>query len=304
MKKWLDAADLHALDAAMTRAFATGDPSGLQVLGYGEITTVVVCISGGTPYACKRLPPFATPEEASRYSALFEEYIETLAASGVRVVPSQLEQLTADDGSVVLFCVQPVLPAGQLAVRVLERSDAESARRLFELVLGRILSSVTRQVGLDGQLSNWMVDGDDVLFLDVTTPMLKDAAGRDRLDTELFLAAVPTPVRPLFRRFVVPHVIDQYHDPRGVVIDLLANLIKDDLEPYIAPFLELANPRLSRPISDDEVRRYYEGNARVWSAWQAMRRCDRFVRTRLLGKPYPFLLPGPIQRHGARSGTR
>jgi len=302
MKKWLDAADLHALDAAMTRAFATGDPSGLQVLGYGEITTVVVCISGGTPYACKRLPPFATPEEASRYSALFEEYIETLAASGVRVVPSQLERLTADDGSVVLFCVQPVLPAGQLAVRVLERSDAESARRLFELVLGRILSSVTRQVGLDGQLSNWMVDGDDVLFLDVTTPMLKDAAGRDRLDTELFLAAVPTPVRPLFRRFVVPHVIDQYHDPRGV--DLLANLIKDDLEPYIAPFLELANPRLSRPISDDEVRRYYEGNARVWSAWQAMRRCDRFVRTRLLGKPYPFLLPGPIQRHGARSGTR
>ncbi len=304
MKKWLDAADLRALDAAMRRAFATGDPSGLQVLGYGEITTVVVCISGGTPYACKRLPPFPTSEAASRYAAVFEEYIATLAASAVRVVPSQLERLAADDGSVVLFCVQPVLPAGQLAVRVLERSDAESARRLFELVLGRILSSVTRQVGLDGQLSNWMVDGDDVLFLDVTTPMLKDAAGRDRLDTELFLAAVPTPVRPLFRRFVVPHVIDQYHDPRGVVIDLLANLIKDDLEPYIAPFLELANPRLSRPISDDEVRRYYEGNARVWGAWQAMRRCDRFVRTRLLGKPYPFLLPGPIQRHGARSGSR
>jgi hypothetical protein len=41
----------------------------------------------------------------------------------------------------------------------------------------------------------------------------------------------------------------------------------------------------------------------VWSIWQAMRRCDRFVRTRLLGKPYPFLLPGRIERRGGSGGA-
>jgi hypothetical protein len=294
----LASTDLAALDAAMTRAFATGDASGLEVLGYGEISTVVGCMSGGRRWACKRLPPFPATADADRYAALFQEYLATLAARGVRALPSVLQRLDRGGGTVVIYCVQPLQPAAQLAVQVLERSDPAGARALFETVLERIVAAVTPQVGLDGQLSNWVVEGDDVLLLDVTTPMLKDAAGRNRLDMDLFIAAVPAPARPLFRRYVVPSVIDKYHDPRGVTLDLLANLIKDGLDGYIEPFLVLANRRLSPPLDVAEVRRYYAGDARVWTAWQALRRCDRFVRTRLLGRPYPFLLPGRIERRG------
>ena len=296
----LAAADLLALDAAMTRAFSTGDVSGLEVLGYGEITTVVLCKSGGAHYACKRLPPFASTQDADRYAALFDEYLAALATSGVQVVPSSLHRLTGDDGTVVLYCVQPALPAEQLAQRVLARSDDRQALDLFERILVRMLAAVSPRVGIDGQLSNWIVAGGEVLYLDVTTPMLKDASGRDRLDTELFLAAVPLPVRPLFRRYVVHQVIDQYHDPRGVVLDLVANLIKEGQERHIGPFLRAANQRLSRPLDETEVRRHYDSDARTWTAWQALRRCDRFVRMRLLHRPYPFLLPGRIERRGKR----
>jgi len=295
--------DLAALDAAVTHAFSTGDPSGLEVLGYGEISAVVAWASDGRSWACKRLPPFPGRADADRYSALFEEYLATLQVRGVKVVPSTLQRLERDDGKVVIYCVQPLLPAAQLAVRVLERSNAAEARALFETVLGRIVAVVSPQVGIDGQLSNWWVTGDEVAMLDVTTPLLKDAAGRNRLDMELFLAAVPAPVRPLFRRYVVPSVVDKYHDPRGVTLDLVANLIKEGLESHIGPFLEIANRRLSQPIEAAEVRRYYAGDARVWTAWQALRRADRFVRLRLLGQPYPFLLPGRIERHAARRST-
>jgi hypothetical protein len=295
--------DLAALDAAVTRAFSTGDASGLEVLGYGEISAVVAWASDGRSWACKRLPPFPGWADADRYSALFEEYLATLQVRGVKVVPSTLQRLERDDGKVVIYCVQPLLPAAQLAVRILERSNAAEARALFETVLGRIVAVVSPQVGIDGQLSNWWVTGDEVAMLDVTTPLLKDAAGRNRLDMELFLAAVPAPVRPLFRRYVVPSVVDKYHDPRGVTLDLVANLIKEGLESHIGPFLEIANRRLSQPIEAAEVRRYYAGDARVWTAWQALRRADRFVRLRLLGQPYPFLLPGRIERHAARRST-
>ena len=295
--------DLAALDAAVTRAFSTGDPSGLEVLGYGEISAVVAWASDGRSWACKRLPPFPGRADADRYSALFEEYLATLQVRGVKVVPSTLQRLERDDGKVVIYCVQPLLPAAQLAVRVLERSNAAEARALFETVLGRIVAVVSPQVGIDGQLSNWWVTGDEVAMLDVTTPLLKDAAGRNRLDMELFLAAVPAPVRPLFRRYVVPSVVDKYHDPRGVTLDLVANLIKEGLESHIGPFLEIANRRLSQPIEAAEVRRYYAGDARVWTAWQALRRADRFVRLRLLRQPYPFLLPGRIERHAVRRST-
>ena len=292
--------DLAALDAAVTRAFSSGDASGLEVLGYGEISAVLAWASGGRSWACKRLPPFPGRADADRYCALFEEYLATLQARGVRVVPSSLQRLARDDGKVVIYCVQPLLPADQLAVRVLARSSEAQARTLFETVHQRILAAVAPQVGLDGQLSNWVVDGDDVAMLDVTTPLLKDAAGRNRLDMELFLAAVPPPVRPLFRRYVVPSVVDRYHDPRGVTLDLAANLIKEGLDSHIELFLATANRRLSRPIVAEEVRRYYAADARVWTVWQALRRCDRFIRLRLLGQPYPFLLPGRIERHAAR----
>ena len=292
--------DLVALDAAMTRTFATGDASGLEVLGYGEISAVVSWASGGRPWACKRLPPFPGSADADRYAALFGEYLATLEARGVTVVPSTLQRIVRDDGTVVIYCVQPLLPVGQLAVKVLERSTDAQARALFETILARIVATASPQVGIDGQLSNWVVQGDDVAMLDVTTPMLKDAAGRNRLDMELFLAAVPPPVRPLFRRYVVPSVVDKYHDPRGVTLDLVANLIKEGLEPHIGPFLAIANRQLQQPIEEAEVRRYYAGDARVWTIWQALRRCDRFIRQRLLGQPYPFLLPGRIERHAAR----
>ena len=289
--------DLVALDAAVTRAFSTGDASGLEVLGYGEISAVLAWASGGRSWACKRLPEFPGRADADRYSALFEEYLATLQARGVTVVPSSLQRLARDDGRIAIYCVQPLLPAGQLAVKALERSSEAQARALFATVFGRIVAAVSPQVGIDGQLSNWVVTGEDVAMLDVTTPLLKDAAGRNRLDMELFLAAVPSPVRPLFRRYVVPSVVDKYHDPRGVTLDLVANLIKEGLEMHIGPFLEIANRSLSQPIDAAEVQRYYSGDARVWTAWQALRRTDRFIRLRLLGQSYPFLLPGRIERH-------
>lgn len=292
--------DLVALDAAVRHAFTSGDASRLEVLGYGEISAVLACVSGGRSWACKRLPPFQGPVDADRYCALFEEYLATLQARGVKVVPSVLQRLALDDGQVVVYCVQPRLPTEQLAVRVLERSSEPEARVLIEAVVGRIVAAVSPQVGIDGQLSNWAVDGDDVAMLDVTTPMLKDAAGRNRLDMELFLAAVPPPVRPLFRRYVVPSVVDKYHDPRGVTLDLIANLIKEGLESRIGLFLDIADRRLSPPIDAAEVEHYYDRDARVWTAWQALRRCDRLVRRRLLGQPYPFLLPGRIERYAAR----
>jgi hypothetical protein len=293
-------ADLLALDAAMEHAFATGDASRLDVLGYGEITTVVACESAGRRWACKRLPPFDSVDSADRYEALFDEYLATLRGSGVALVPSSFRRVDRVDGTVIGYCVQPAFPDGQLATRVLEHSDDDQALALFESVLQRIVAVVSPRVGLDSQLSNWMVDGDVVLFLDVTTPMLRDATGRDRLDTELFLAAVPPPVRPLFRRFLVRQILDNYHDARGVVRDVLANLIKAGLERHIPRFLEAANRRLPSPLTAAEVQRYYADDARIWSLWQAMRRADRFARTRLLGRPYPFLLPGPIERRRSR----
>ena len=225
----LTEAELASLEREVLVALAAADPSRLTLLGEGEIS-LVLAGGDGPAWACKRLPPFATAGAADRYAATIERYLTELSHRGIDVVDTTVRHLAGDDGHVVLYCVQPILPADTLAVEVTRR-DAGLGRRLLEVIVECVLSSVDERFGLDAQLSNWALVDDRVVYLDVTTPLLRDAAGRTQLDTDVFLVSLPWILRPPIRRFVVPDIIARYHDPRIVVLDLAANLLKERLDP-------------------------------------------------------------------------
>lgn len=284
--------ELAAAEQAFRRAFSTGDAGGLEVLGHGEISSVVAL----GRHALKRLPPFDGRARFETYRALFQEYLERLAEAGVRVVPSFLQTVEADDGSVVAYCVQPVLEASRLGPRVLARAAADDAAAHASRLLGLILGTVGPRVGFDGQLANWALEDDGWTYLDVTTPLLRDAEGRDRLDADLFLAALPWVFRGLVRRFLLRAITDTYFDPRRVALDFLGNLYKERLERFVPAFVEIANQRLERSLTLRDVRSHYASDARLWTGLQALRRADRWWQLTVRRRPYPFLLPGRIDR--------
>jgi hypothetical protein len=98
------------------------------------------------------------------------------------------------------------------------------------------------------------------------------------------------------KRFVIPDVLERYHQPRTVVLDLAANLLKERLDQHIPTVLAAAGDRLEPPLLEDEVRADYRTDARTWAALQALRRADRFWQRRVRRRPYPFLLPDRIDR--------
>jgi hypothetical protein len=157
--------------------------------------------------------------------------------------------------------------------------------------------AVGPELGLDGQMSNWAVAGGELIYLDVTTPMMRDGAGAERLDTGLFLASLPWALRGPVRRFLLGGILEKYYQPRGVVLDALANLVKERLERWLPAFLEESNARVRPALSQEEVRRYYAADARTWALLQRLRRLDRAWQRRVRRRPYPFLLPGRIERH-------
>lgn len=287
---------LLPLEQALRRALETGDESGLVVLGYGEISCVLGCSFLGREYACKRLPPFPSADHFGRYSDQFHQYVQRLRDAGVPVLGSRLFQLPGSDG-ISAFCVQPRLPKEALLpnwMRSISRADAE---RLFEKLLAFILGSVKPALGLDGQLSNWILADGEPAYLDVTTPMMRDEKGRECLDTDIFLASLPWLLRGPVRAFLMSSILDKYYEPRGVVLDLIGNLHKEKLDALIGPFLDLANRHFSsRPIQEAEIKRYYEDDARMWAFLQRLRRLDRAWQRKVRGRVYPFLLPGQIDR--------
>ena len=93
--------------------------------------------------------------------------------------------------------------------------------------------------------------------------------------------------------------MNRYYDPRKVFTDLTANLYKEKRPDLVPAALDLVNRHLGgeeTPLEVKEVDRYYREDKFIWSLFLALRRMDRWMKLRLLGKRYEFILPGKIER--------
>jgi hypothetical protein len=291
----IDDASLRALEQQVQAALARGDADDLNVLGYGEISLVLAWPIEAPAFACKRLPPMPGGDSTDAFADTFRRYVKELEARGISVLATDLCSVGAGDGTSVLYCVQPVLPEGSMATDIV-RQDAQRAPELLASIVEAAFAATDERVGFDGQLSNWAVFDDRLTYFDVTTPLLRGDDGTEELDVSVFLASLPWLLRAPVRRFVLPDIIERYHSPRTVVLDLAANLLKERLGGWIPTVLQAANGRLDQPLTEEEVRRDYRSDARTWAAIQRLRRLDRAWQRSVRRRPYSFLLPEAIAR--------
>ncbi len=288
---------LAALEQDVDRALNTGDASELDVVGYGEISCVLALDLPEGTVVCKRLPLFDTRARADAYRGCFVEYLERLEDCGILPCPSRLVFLERADGRIAGYCVQPMLPPSSLGPTWLSSVSPEEGTRLFHRLVELVSHSVGSSLGLDGQLSNWAIVDGHLYYLDVTTPLMRDDQGRERLDTELFICSLPWALRGLVRRLLLHQILDKYYQPRGVLLDFVANLYKERLESWIPLLLEALAERVSPPLTVEEVRGYYRQDARMWALLQRLRRADRWWQRYVRRRTYPFLLPGRVARN-------
>ncbi|WP_086664536.1 DUF6206 family protein [Lentzea kentuckyensis] len=292
----LSPAELEGLEERVMAAFRTGRDSSLDVMGYGESSVVLRLETEHGVLACKRLPTFDDQARFDRYHQRFGQYLRRLRQAGLSVVESELKSLTSPSGEVVAYCVQEALPSRRLCSELLRTEDEAWARGFFTRYLDAVGRVVTPALGLDAQASNWIdVDG-ELRFVDVTTPFLRDEHGRELLDVRLFLGSLPWVLRTPVRVTMTKRILDKYYSFRGVVIDFLGNLHKESLGDLVPALVEEANARLDPPISVQEVRRYYAGDATTWKVLQRLRRADRFWQLKVRRKPYCHLLPPEFNR--------
>lgn len=287
--------ELRALDSLVDEALKSGREKLLPTLGYGEISLVLGWPQEAPRYACKRMPAFPSRAAFESYARTLGDYVAALEAAGMDVVPTEMRGVDQAGGGVVGYVVQPILAADTLAPPILHAADPGDGHPLVEAIVAAAAGTVSPRIGLDAQLSNWTWDGGRLTYLDVSTPMLWDEAGVSRLDLEPLAQAYPAILRPLLRRFVAPRILDGYRDLRGVYLDLCGNLLKERLDLWLGAFLAAIAPRLTQPLTAEDVHRYYRSDARLWAVLLRLRRLDRAWRLRT-GRTYPFLLPGPIER--------
>ena len=311
-----DAAErLAAFERALDPARPTAQ-AGVELLGWGEVSAVL-----GVPalpgWVCKRMAGFRDEPAAERYLDVVRRYVETLTGDGVRVVETRLVPLRVPRRRPVVYLLQPRLDPARLGHQLLRTVPDAVLAACLERALDVVLRVHRanrgrpggRTLGIDGQLSNWYFPpgpavGDPAL-LDVGTPFMR-LHGRDELDVELFLAAVPPVARAWYRRQrAVERYLDDYFTPRRVLVDLLGNFHKEGRADRVPFAAACANRWLAahaaelddaRPVEVDAIARYYARDAAQLELFLRARRLDRWLRTRLLRQRYDFVLPGPIRR--------
>lgn len=285
-----------------------------RVIGYGEISAALI-LQALPGLVCKRMTGFADMREVAQYATAVRDYLSELGAQGVRIADTRLAVVSGKGGRPVVYLVQPLLDPRGIAANILRGDSDERLLACLASVLDTVwnllkantLRSDGRIVAVDAQLSNWWFAPDSAeapTLIDVGTPFMR-RDGRDECGTNFFLAPVPAPLRWYYRRQrAVENYIDDYFDPRAVVLDVLGNFHKEGVPHRISLALPLANQWLAKisgntpteTISTKNVQDYYQKDAADLELYLRLRRADRWVKNKLLCQQYPFILPGPIQR--------
>ena len=294
----------------------------VRILGYGEISTVFGIQGQGLEgLALKRLPLFLSEAEVDRYRTTFVEYNRLLVEEiGLHLPPHGEILLSRRNGMPVFYIFQPELPSSAIAHRALHLLSPDAVLVLVRRVLEELAKvwqfnqrQSRRQVGIDGQLSNWAIQNFNpenphvtdapLLYFDTSTPLFR-VDGQEQLDTELFLRSAPPFLVWILRLLFLKDVVNRYYDLHLVAVDLAANLYKEQKAELIPAVVDVVNAFFAgpaadlgiKPIGEKEVRDYYREDALIWSLFLAMRKFDRFLRTRVAGQEYPYILPERIRR--------
>lgn len=277
-----------------------------KMIGYGEISAIFQ-IGDQEDIVFKRIPIFPDRHTAVSYRQMYVKYCSVLEQAGINLPEDDAAIVEIPGHPVVIYFAQKRFPDKWFCHNLIHTLDAPDREKMVEQILSA-LKGIWRfnnqrqpevEIAIDCQLSNWVwskENGKRTLYLvDTSTPFLRENRA-EQLDVELLLQSVPVYIRWLIRLIALDEVIARYYDHKKVVIDLVANLYKEQRPDLIPWFLDRVNPCLKEEITKKQIDAYYREDKMIWTLFSAIRKIDRFIRVNLLGKRYEFILPGTVKR--------
>ena len=279
-----------------------------RIVGYGEISAIFE-IEADKIHVYKRLPLFDSLSAAEHYQHMYRDYSSLLVKAGLCLPAHATRIVAVPDRPAALYIAQKKLPDANFGHKLIHHLEDGASLDLIEQASQEIAriwhfnaaETPDIELAIDGQLSNWVQDPENsqtLFYIDTSTPLFR-MQGVEQQNPELLLKSAPGFLRWLIRLFFLRDVMTRYYIPRLVFMDLVANLHKEQKSELIDPAIECVNTHLppdETPLTKAEVDKYYKADKMIWIVFLGLRRLDRFLATRLLGKRYEFILPGKIKR--------
>ena len=294
----------------------------INILGYGEISLVFEIIDDPKHLAYKRLPIFKDEEQAQKYEHIFKEYNRILKEDlKIDTPPFDVVWFKNEKGKIIFYGIQEKLLPESVGNKVIHQVSEKEVETLVLLAMREMKKvwSFNREnenieVGLDAQISNFAVadydpenpkvdESSKLLYIDTVPPFYREE-GEEAMEIALLTRSVPWLLRGITNAIFLQDIIDGYYDWRTTTIDLIANFYKEQ-RPELVPglvevinkfFIEEAKEFDIDPITLEEVKKYYKLDKFIWRLFLGVRKFDRFIKTKIFRRKYPFYLPGKIKR--------
>lgn len=294
----------------------------IKILGYGEISLVFEIIGDSQQLAYKRIPIFDNEKQVDRFIWAYNEYCRILKEDvGYNLPEHDVVWFRDDNDKIQLYCIQNKIASNSVCNNIIHQISDKDVEKLVILVMREMkklwdYSNNTENIelGLDGQISNFAIINYDVnnpaitehtklLYFDTSTPFLR-MNGEEAMQFELLLKSAPGFLRGILKKVYLEETVNRYYDWRKVSIDLVANFFKEQREDLVPRLIDFINKFFKTEVKNfeieslnlEEIEKYYKNDAKMWRLFQKVRKFDRFIKTKIFRKKYPFYLPGKIKR--------
>jgi hypothetical protein len=296
----------------------------VNLLGFGEISCVVEILhEDWKGLALKRIPIFDNVEQVERHIKAYDIYNQILKEKiGLNIPDYGTEWVYTDlkkKKTIALYCIQQKYNPKSVCHHLIHQVSEDEIETLVLLLMKELhkvwkfnKSQDEYEIGIDGQISNWILERDDhsariydsskFWYIDTSTPMYR-VNGKEAMEAVLLLKSAPKSLRWILKALFLEDTVNRYYDWRLVTTDLIANFYKEQKPEVIPRLIEIVNEYFLteapdfeiKPFNLKEIKKYYKSDANMWKFFQGVRKMDRGTK-KMFGKRYDFYLPGKIQR--------
>ncbi len=286
----VDELTLVAAERAIADAIDRRDASDLTVLGFGEIAVAIGWPTDSPTMVLKRTVVYRDRADCERHMNAVADYVARLSERGAAVIPTTVHVLASGDGRYVGYAAQPVVPRPLLAETVLETDEPRADHPLLTAVREYTVEHVRPELSVDMQIPNFAWDGERLVLLDITTPIVFTADGElDFVLTPEIFALVPAPMR----RFVLREAMRILHIYRSVPETLsfvVSLLYRIDQQRWAPAAVQNFAAELAEPLDLDAAEAEHRRLVKVLPFIARSCMAERWWATKVRRRPYDFFI--------------
>ncbi|MEM9134933.1 MAG: DUF6206 family protein [Actinomycetota bacterium] len=280
---------LHDVERSYRRALDARSIDGLNVIGYGEIGLAIAIPTDAPRAVVKRMA--ASPDAAmvSDYAARMDAYQRHLAEH-VRIIPTDQRSIVDDQGWTVPYMIQPLIDSTDLCENILAEARPDDEHPVL-VALRDVVERVgaITEIGLDSQVSNFAWVDDELVCLDVGSPLVFDAHGEPDIEIGPYQRAMPAVLNPVLRRVLID-LTNRMGNTREGLRHAATSLLRLELDDWLAPALTTFNTVLDEPLEEADIRNGFSGIKREMKVVKSFARVQRAWVTRVRRQPYDFFI--------------